>query len=146
MKLTMTRTFRGLEALDPAELRHIKPGDVVECEVVKPRSQARHRWFWAYITTVHANLSEDLTARWPRPENLVRALKLATGWYDEQWKLNGDVIQTPKSIAFHSMDETEFAAFCESCVDLANKYLIPGVDKEALRQEIEAEAKERRAA
>lgn len=146
MKLAMTRTLRGLEPLDPASLRHVRVGDIVTCDVVKPRNGARHRWFWAYITTVHQNLSDAFVARWPRPENLVRALKLATGWYDEQWKLNGDVIQTPKSIAFHNMDETEFAAFCESCVDLANKYLIPGVDKEALRQEIEAEAKERRAA
>lgn len=146
MKLTMTRTLNGLAAMNPAELRHIKQGDVVECEVVKPRSGKRHRWFWAYVTTVHANLSETLAAKYPRPENLVSALKVLTGWADTFWLPDGREVIQPRSIAFHNMDETEFAAFCESCVDLANKYLIPGVDKEALRQEIEAEAKERRAA
>lgn len=136
MKLTMRRTLRGLEPLDPAGLRHVKAGEVVECEVVKPRSNKRNAWFWAYIATVHENLSDALAAKYPRPENLVQAMKVLTGWADTFWLPDGREVIQPRSIAFHNMDETEFAGFCERCVELANLYLIPGIDRDALRREI----------
>lgn len=146
MKLAMTRTLAGLVPLDPRALRHVKLGETVTCEVIRPRSPARNAWFWAYIATVHANLSDELAAKYPTPESLVAAMKVLTGHAEWFWLPDGRQVVMPKSIAFHNMDETAFAAFCERCVELANKHLLPGVDTTELRRAVNTQAKERKAA
>lgn len=148
MKIPMRRTLRGLEPLEPGALRHVKIGDIVTAEVVRPRSAPRHRWFWAYITTVHENLSEALSEKYPSPESLVAALKVLTGHAEWFW-LPGDPpkqVVRPKSISFSAMDEDQFAAFCEQCVRLAERYLLPGIDTNDLRREIGERTQERKAA
>lgn len=147
-RFTCRRTLRGFEPLEPGALRHVKLGDVVECEVTRPRRNERNRWFWAYITTVHENLSEALAGKYPSPESLVAALKVLTGHAEWFW-LPGDPpkqVVRPRSIAFHAMDETAFAEFCERCVQLANRYLLPGVNPTDLRREVDDRANKRIAA
>ena len=142
----MRRTFSGLEPVEPGSLRHIKRGDVVTCDVRRPRNPKRHRWYWALISIVHSNLPEPLAAKYPRPENLVDALKVLTGWCDTFWLPDGREVIRPRSIAFHAMSEPDFAAFCERCMDLVSKYLLPGVNPDDLRREIDTQATDRRAA
>jgi hypothetical protein len=146
MKVTMTRTLRGLEPMDRADLRHVKVGDIVTCDVVKPRSGPRHRWFWACITTVHDNLSDALATKYPTTESLVAAMKVLTGWCDTFWLPDGREVIRPRSIAFAAMTEPDFAAFTERCMELVSKYLLPGVNPDDLRREIDTQATDRRAA
>lgn len=141
MKLMMRRTLEGFRPMEPGALRHVKQGDIVECEVTKPRSGPRHRWFWAYISTVHANLSEALAAKYPSAESLVAAMKVLTGHAEFFWLPDGRQVVMPKSIGFAAMDETAFAAFCERCVDLANRHLLPGVNPNDLRREIDEQTR-----
>jgi hypothetical protein len=158
----MRRTLSGLEPVEPGALRHVRLGDVVTCDVRRPRNQARHRWFWACISLVHANLpgppvadafddadpehepedrGKSLAEKYPRPENLVDALKVLTGWCDTFWLPDGREVIRPRSIAFHAMSEPDFAAFCERCMDLVSKYLLPGVNPNDLRREIDEQTR-----
>ena len=162
MKLAMTRTLAGLAPLEPGALRHIKLGETVTCEVVKPRNEKRHRWFWACISLVHANLPgppdaslfddadpedepeervKSLAEKYPTPESLVAAMKVLTGWCDTFWLPDGREVIRPRSIAFHKMDELQFAAFTDRCMELVSKYLLPGVNPNDLRREIDEQTR-----
>ncbi|MFA6134688.1 MAG: hypothetical protein WC869_11800 [Phycisphaerae bacterium] len=167
MKVTMRRTLKGFEPLEPGALRHVKIGDIVTVDVAKVRSQKRNAWFWALISLVHANLpgppvadafddddpehapeerGKSLAEKYPTPESLVAAMKVLTGWCDTFWLPDGREVVRPRSIAFHAMDELQFAAFCDRCMDLVSKYLLPGVNPDDLRREIDGATKERNAA
>lgn len=92
-----------------------------------------HRKFWAL-----ANLVADNQDHYDGPEQVVAALKAATGHCD--WLPMRDkkhMVAIPKSIAFHKMDQTEFAAFYDKCIDVVASHFLPGVDSAALRQEVE---------
>lgn len=143
MKVTMRRTWKGFEPLDPGALRHVKQGDIVTVDVAKVRSQKRNAWFWACITIVHANLPEALAQKYPTTESLVAAMKVLTGWCDTFWLPDGREVVRPRSIAFHNMDDLQFAAFSDRCMDLVSKYLIPGIDPDDLRREIDGATRER---
>lgn len=146
MKIPMRRTFRGFEPLEDGVLRHVKVGDVVECEISRPRSQQRHKWFWACMSVVHENLSERLALKYPTTESLVSAMKVLTGWADTYWLPDGREVVQPRSISFSSMDEDQFAAFCDRCMDLISRFLLPGINTNDLRREIGERTQERKAA
>jgi hypothetical protein len=42
-----------------------------------------------------------------------------------------------RSIAFHKMNQSEFEAFYEKCLDVIAKHFLPGVETDALRAEVE---------
>jgi hypothetical protein len=47
------------------------------------------------------------------------------------------LVAIPKSIAFHKMDQTEFEAFYDRCIDKIARHFLPGVKSEDLRREVE---------
>lgn len=124
-------------ALRPADfaadefMAAIPDGKEVTVIVRRPRSAIHHRWFFALLRKVCEN-----TGLWASEEELLSALKLATGHCDRQMTLDGSVYLVPKSIAFSSLSEDEFNIFKERCLHLlATKVL--GCDPATLLEEVD---------
>lgn len=134
--LHFRKDFGKLIPIDPAAeaaLAKIKFGTDVQVEIKRPRNLYHHRKFWAL-----ANLVADNQEHYETPEQVVAALKAATGHCDWFPMKDGEhMVAIPKSIAFHKMDQTEFEAFYDRCIQVVAKHFLPGVESDALRAEVE---------
>ena len=131
MKGLFRRGEHGLVPLDD-ELpgwKRIKPGDIIEVEYVRPRSQQFHKLLWALLKLVADNQEQY------RMDEILDVVKIGVG-HTRVIAMPGDfVFRVPKSISFASMDEDEFAAFFRSAVDFIISDLI-AFDREALLREV----------
>lgn len=118
---------RDAELLDA-----IPEGAVVSVQPKRPRSPRRHRWFWALCSKVAESHPYYATA-----EQVAEHLKYRTGRVSTVVLSDGKVIYVPKSISFSKMDETEFKSFVEEALSWVAKDLLPGINVEELRSEIE---------
>lgn len=121
-----------IPATDEAEswIRRIKPGDIIDVDVVRPRSQQHHKLFFSMLKIVSDNLDNCSV------DNLLDIIKLGTG-HTKIVKLPGGVAYAiPKSISFSAMDRDTFSAFFTKAVDYIISYVLPGIDKDALTYEI----------
>lgn len=131
---------KHLNSLRPADdagldaLRKIGNGELVSVEIKKSRNIKHHRMFWALMTIVHDNMDSE---RYPTVEDLTAAVKIAAGLRTRIELPNGDIGFIPGSIAFHKMDQTAFGEFYNRVCDLICKHFLPGVDSDALREEVE---------
>ena len=138
-KVFLRRTPQGFVPAydrDVDLLSHIPVGAIVSTRPKRPRRIRRHRWWWALLNRV-----ADSHPFYSRAEQVLTHLKMRTGWVDATTLVNGEdvqVIYTPRSISFDAMDETEFAQFIDRALDVVVHELLPGVDREELRREIEA--------
>jgi hypothetical protein len=115
-----------------AILSKIKTGDVVRVEVKRPRNTAHHRKFFALLNVVFENQEA-----YENPDHLLLALKYAVGHCDIVIAKDGSKMPIGRSIAFHKMNQAEFEAFYEKCLDVIAKHFLPGVETDALRAEVE---------
>lgn len=135
MKILCLRTIDGLRPVDDKareDLSKVKLGKSVLCEVKQARNPAQHRLYWGLIGLLHPNQS-----RYATQEQLSNAMKCAVGWCDEIELKDGRIMAIPKSISFANMPQSEFAEFFDKIMDLATTRIIPGLDKGALRTELE---------
>ena len=139
-ELFLTRTMNGLEARDQDAvhaLRKLKLGTVVRATITKPRSLAHHRRFFAMLQTVWQACGD-----WKSTEELLIELKFRVGHVERQKVLDratGEEIAeiiTPRSISFAEMDDTEFREFTERCIRVICDEMVPGLDDQALRDEV----------
>lgn len=126
--------LRPVDAAGEQALDAIKAGEIVSIEVKRPRNIRHHRMFWALMSIVHENLDGE---RYPTVEDLVAAVKIAAGLRTRIELPNGDVGFIPGSIAFHKMNQIEFAAFYDKVCDLLAAHFLPGVTSEELKAEVE---------
>ncbi len=126
--------LRPVDEQGEEALRHIKHGAIVEVEVRTKRRIKHHRLFWALISKVWENIDHD---DFPTPENLADTVKLCVGVREPLILPDGAVSYKPGSIAFHKMDQAEFAAFYDRVCDLLIRRFLPGVTNEQLRHEVE---------
>jgi hypothetical protein len=128
--------FGALHAVDAngeSALAKIAKGDIVSVEVKRPRNVKFLRLYWALVGLVHDNLDHE---RYPTPEDLSDAIKIAAGHRNRIELPSGEVGFIPKSIAFHKMDQAEFDSFYERVCDLIALHFLPGVNKDDLRMEV----------
>ncbi len=83
--------------------RKFKRDQVYRAEVVKPRSYQHHKLCFALLNLTFANQE-----RYDSFENFRKAVAMAAGHCEEFHTLDGEVIKTPKSISFDTLDEVEF--------------------------------------
>lgn len=140
MRLYLTRTMHGLAAADDTAreyLRKVKQGATVTAEIVKPRSVAFRRRFFAMLGVVYATCGD-----WNSPEELLTELKFRVGLVDKQLitdRKTGEVlaeIVKPQSISFAAMNEDEFREFVERCIKVICETMVPGLDDAVLREKI----------
>ncbi|MEU7656819.1 DUF1367 family protein [Micromonospora taraxaci] len=127
-------TLRPTDEAGQEALRKLGNGELVTVELRKSRNIKHHRLFWALMTIVHQNLDHE---RYPTVEELTAAIKIAAGLRTRIELPNGEVGFIPGSIAFHKMDQTAFSEFYDRVCDLIAKHFLPGVESEALKDEVE---------
>jgi hypothetical protein len=118
-------------------LAKIPNGTTVTAEPKVPRNVKHHRMFFALMTLVHENLPERSSALYPTVENLVDAMKLATGHYETIRLPNGKTGFKLKSISFAKLDQTQFNEFFDRCCNVIAEHFIPGLPAGKLRSEVE---------
>jgi hypothetical protein len=130
----LLRTVAGLEAQDDqgkGVLRRIKVGEVVQCDITKPRNLAHHRKFWALLNTVW-----ECAGDWSSPYAILIELKVRLGHVQKVViRETGEIVSVPRSISFAAMDQTEFDAFYEKALMELCK-MAGGIEPSALRQEV----------
>lgn len=126
------------KALVPADfaaeefLAEIAEGREIIVTTRKARSPQHHRWFFALLHKVIENAEQ-----WQTEEELLDALKLATGHTERRATIDGAVYVAPRSISFAAMGEEAFKRFRKrACYVLATKVL--GCDPEELMGEVDA--------
>jgi hypothetical protein len=139
-ELYLRRTLAGLAATDEAgveALRKIKQGDIVRCEVTRPRNIQHHRRFFAMLNTVWIACGD-----WKDTEELLTELKFRVGLVETQRVVDrktGEVLAElvkPGSISFASMNEDQFSEFYNKCVNVICTDMVPGLSDSVLRDEV----------
>lgn len=133
----MERTVAGLKPVDDqgtGVLRKIKVGEVVQCEVNRPRNLAHHRKFWALLNVFWAAAGD-----WSSPYGVLIELKVRLGHVSKVViRETGEIVSVPRSISFAQMDQTEFDSFYERALaELCN--MGGGIEPAALRDEVMTE-------
>lgn len=140
MEIWLHRTIHGLAAQDDAArayLRKLKLGDVVRCDVIRPRSVKYHRRFFGMLNTVWQACGD-----WQTVDELLVELKFRAGLVDRQRvvdKATGEVLAEiikPRSISFAAMSDDEFREFVDRCIAIICTEMIPGLDDSVLREEV----------
>ncbi len=130
-----------LGALRPAQeqdvevWKHLKIAEreVVKVQISRSRNYRFHCKFFAMLGIILKNQEHYQTT-----DELLNVCKLRIGHVDIVQTPQGEE-RWPKSISFASMDETEFSAFYERAVDWVLSDVIPGLQRQRLDAEIEAE-------
>ena len=100
-------------------LAEIADGREIIVTARKARSPQHHRWFFALLRKVVENAEQ-----WQTEEELLDALKLATGHVEYRADINGEIYTAPRSISFAAMAEDAFKRFrARACYVLATKVL-----------------------
>lgn len=136
MKFIAYKDFGKLIPSDEAgneALRAIKQGVFVEIEVKHKRNINHHRLYWALIGKVWENIDHE---RYPTTDTLHGAIKISVGLRTEIHLPGDRLAYMPGSIAFHKMDQVEFAAFFTRVCDAVAKYFLPGVTSDELKAEL----------
>lgn len=130
----MERTVGGLKPVDDQGtdlLRKIKVGEVVQCEVNRPRNLAHHRKFWALLNTFWQAAGD-----WSSPYGVLIELKVRLGHVQKVViRETGEIVSVPKSISFAQMDQGAFESFYEKALFELCK-MGGGIEPEALREEV----------
>ncbi len=120
-------------------LAEIPEGREILVSARRARSPQHHRWFFAMLRKV-----VDNTEQWQTEDELLDALKLATGHTERRMTIGGEPYLAPRSISFAAMPEGAFTRFRKrACFILATKVL--GCSPEELMGETDR-TQERKAA
>lgn len=136
MKILLRKQFGSLRPVDPAGeemLTKIPNGATVQAEIRRPRNVRHHRMYWALISLVWENIDQE---RYPSPEDLHAAIKIAAGLRTRIVLPDGTVGFIPGSTAFHKMDQAAFDQFYNRVCDLIARHFLPGVSSEDLKREV----------
>jgi len=134
MKLTIVKqlnnTFKVAYDSDYETLKKIKVGDLLECEIRKPRNYKFHKKFFALLNLVYQNqeIYNDI-------DDLREDLTVASGFYVSRTSIQNYQIKKAKSISFAKMSEEDFSKFYNAIVDVIVKYF--KFDKESIKENIE---------
>lgn len=98
----------------------------------RARNPRHHRLYWALMALIHPQQDTYTTI-----EQLSNAVKCAVGWCDKVELTSGMIMAIPRSISFANMKQDEFDQFFEKVVQLVITKILPGVDREDLRNRLD---------
>ena len=134
MKLTlvkqMNNSFKIGYDSDYEKLKKIKVGDLLECEIRKPRNYKLHKKFFAMLNLVFQNQE-----RYDNIDDLRHDLTIVSGYYTERVNIQGEPVKIANSISFAKMTETEFSNLYDSFLTQVQKYF--HFDKEMVNENLE---------
>lgn len=130
------RTLVAADIHADAFLDTIKDGGDVLLHKQKARNPKHHAWFFALLKKSVDNLEQFSDI-----EELLDALKIATGHYSWRRTVLGARYEHPKSISFGSMDEDAFREWKDKALYVLGGLL--GVDPVELMKEVDQEQRSR---
>lgn len=131
---------KSLQSLHPADdeartlLRTIGQGEMLSVEIHRPRNVKFHRKFFAMLKIVLDN--QDY---YKSMDDLLDVCKLSIGHYRTVLASKHGLVKIPSSISFAAMDQPAFEAFYDNAVAWVASDVIPGLRRQDLDAEVEAE-------
>jgi hypothetical protein len=128
------KTIGGLkpaDALAEETYSQLPLGTEVYAEVSRPRSLGHHKKFFALLKLILENQDHYKTV-----DEVLIALKVATGHCYPAETRTGIKVMVPKSIAFSKMDQLAFQKFWDNVVEVVIVKFLPGVNRHELEAEI----------
>jgi len=129
-KIYLRKTLAGLVPDDEDSVEVIKKlsiGDVVSCDIKKPRNYRFHKKFFSMFNLAFENQDHFAETKLGK-DQFYDWLKLKARHADYCKTPDGNILATPKSISFASMDETTFQEFYEDIKDVIFELIIPDAD------------------
>lgn len=136
MKFVCTKdkgTLRPNGVVGEEALAGVPEGGIVLVEMKQPRNPAHHAKFFALLNLIFKNQSHYRTQ-----DEMLDAIKVYVGHCDFMYLRDGSTVARPKSISFARMDQLAFNDFYGRVVDIVCQYIVPDLDKEDLKRELEA--------
>lgn len=124
-------------ALKPADaqaekyLTRVPFGESVVCKVNRPRNPGLHRKFFSLLSLVFENQERYSDFQTFRHEIVMRA-----GYFQEHHHLTGKVSYVAKSLAYESMDESEFEEVYDKVCGVIIQYFWPEISKADLEEAV----------
>ena len=109
--------------------KRLKHGDLVQCEVKRPRNLAWHRMWFALCTKIADNL-DNVSC-----DVVSDVVKIRIG-HVETMQTKSGMVQVPKSISFAAMSADEWEDFWDRAIMFILSEVLPGIGREALENEI----------
>lgn len=121
MEIFLAKTLSGFApANEEAKLamRRYKPGEVVRCKLTKPRDYTNHKRYFALL-----NLTFENQDKYDNFEIFRKAVQIAAGHVDEIITLDGEIVFSPRSIDYATLDELEFGKVMAQTMTVCAKIL-----------------------
>lgn len=138
MKIVCRKVGRSLVPVDDEgfdALAKVKDGRDVTVEFKQSRNPRHHRLMFQVFRFVqmHCDMMSDCSI-----ERIKTAVKIATGYVETFVDCQtGLACYVPRSMAFESMDQTEFNEFFDAAIgEIVNRWMPPGSTSEEVRREI----------
>lgn len=132
LRVTAAGTLEPASAYYSAELRarRLRVGDLVHADLTKPRNPKHHRLVFALLQKVLENMDGLQTI-----EQLLTIIKIKLGRVDTLVDASsGKAYYVPQSIAFASMDQTEFSVLWRDLCRLVARDYFPGMDPDQVAE------------
>jgi len=142
-EVLLVREGNRLAAADPISaeaIANIKSKETVTASIRRPRNPKHHRKLWALLQVVF-----ESQKTFPTTEELLNALKVATGLFDTGLTIEGMPYARPKSISFAAMDQASFEQWYDRAVEVILTKILPNTaqaDLEARVHEILGDERE----
>jgi len=134
MKFTIVKqfnnTFKVAYDTDYDKMKRIKVGDLLQCEIKKPRNYQFHKKFFGLLNMVFQNQE-----RYNNIDHLRHDLTIEAGYYTLRHNLKGEQIYEANSISFSKMNEETFSEYYNKCLDVIVKYF--NFDKQSIIDNVE---------
>lgn len=112
-------------------LNAMQNGELVRCEISRPRNARHHRLAFALMREVFKNQTMYSTF-----ENMYDMLKYATGHFDMFVMPGGEKVIRPRSLAWHMMDQAEFEQWWDKFLDVILNKILPATKRADLEQRV----------
>lgn len=119
------------DALSAEAISNINLHEIVTASIRRPRNEKHHRKLFALLKVVFENQSLFATT-----EELLGALKLATGLFDTGKTIEGVPYARPKSISFAAMDQHRFEQWYDKAVNVILTKILPNTDRTDLEAQV----------
>lgn len=134
-EVLLVREGTRLAAADPISaeaIAGIKLRETVTASIRRPRNPKHHRKLWALLTVVYDSQNAFATK-----EDLLNALKLATGLFDTGLTIDRVPYVVPQSISFVAMDQNRFEQWYDKALEVILTKILPNVNSADLTARVQ---------
>lgn len=109
-----------------------------EIKVLSGRNAKFFRKWWAMVNFAYEHFEpQAIESKYGKPEKSLerfrKDLTILAGYYNPTYKINGELVLEPKSIAWSKMDEEEFKLFYTATFNAISKYIFSHYKPEELK-------------